>query len=262
VFRQAQTDVEPGEGTRRIESDPVRIGTREGCAAAVVLADGDTIPADIVVSALDPKRTLLELIDSGCFDPELVRAVRNIRSRGVVAEVTFTVEGPPDFATLTVAPSLDYLERAYDHSKYGRASAEPFIEATYGDTALVHAHVQYVPYALREGEWDDSRRRALADAVKAKIDSAVPGFASRVTGSTVLTPVDLEKGCGYPQGQACHAEIALDQVLWMRPVPELARYRTPVRGLYLCGPAMHPGIAGAAGANAASVILADAKKKA
>ena len=259
VFRRALATAE--ERAAPVEAAVSRIELREGSAARVVLDDGREIVADVIVSALDPRRTLLELLDPACLDPDLVRAVRNIRRRGVVAEIRFDVDSPPGFATLTIADSLDYLERAYDHSKYGRVSADPLVVATFDGDRGVHARVQYVPYALREGGWDDGRRKNLADLVTAKIDAVAPGFTTRVIGSEALAPPDLERLHGWPQGQANHAEIALDQVLWMRPVPELARYRTPVRGLYLCGPAMHPGIAGAAGVNAASVILADVKNK-
>ena len=260
VFRRSPDMVEEPAAVARIDGRAVRVDVNDGRVAGVVLDDGTAIAADIVVSALDPKHTLLELLDPGRFDPELVRAVRNVRSRGVAAEVDFVLDSPPDFSTLVIAPTLDYLERAYDHSKYGRVSADPLIDAT-ADGDRFHAHVQYVPYALREGAWDDARKQALAACVQAKIDAAAPGFAQRVVDVSVLTPADLEARYGYPQGQAYHAEIALDQVLWMRPVPALARYRTPLVGLYLCGPAMHPGIAGKAGENAAGVVLGDVKHK-
>ncbi|HEX2826536.1 MAG TPA: NAD(P)/FAD-dependent oxidoreductase [Burkholderiales bacterium] len=247
------------EAPNRIEANAMRIEVADGRARGVVLDDGRTLDADVVVSALDPKRTLLGLVDAACLDPELVRALRNIRSRGVAARLTFTLNAPPDFETLVIAPSLDYIERAHDDSKYGRVSAAPVIEATHDGEHRVHAHVQYVPYALREGTWDGARFEALADAAIAKIDAASRGFADRVVESRVLTPAHLEAQYGWPQGQAYHAEIALDQVLWMRPLPQLARYRTPIGSLYLCGVAMHPGgvLPGAAGAHAASTVLKD-----
>jgi phytoene dehydrogenase-like protein len=230
-----------------------------GGGRGVGLAAGRALHADVVVSALDPKRTLLGLVDPACLDPALVRAIRNVRSRGVAARITFTLSAAPDFETLVIAKSLDYIERAYDDTKYGRVSSRPVIHATHAGEHRVHAHVQYVPYALREGAWDNGRFEALADAVTANIDAAAAGFADLVVEAAVVTPAHLEAQHGWPQGQAYHAEIALDQVLWMRPVAELARYRTPVGGLYLCGVAMHPGgaLPGAAGANAASIVLRD-----
>jgi phytoene dehydrogenase-like protein len=122
--------------------------------------------------------------------------------------------------------------------------------------------MQYAPHALKNAVWDTAQADRLGRAVVSRLDEDVPGFASSVIERHVLTPHDLEHVHGYPQGQRYHAELALDQIMWMRPVPDLARYRAPIRGLYLCGPAMHPGagIAGAAGANAARVLLSDLKK--
>jgi phytoene dehydrogenase-like protein len=249
------------EAPNRIEANAVRVELAAGRTCGVVLDDGRTLAADVVVSALDPKRTLLGLVDPASFDPELVRAIRNVRSRGVAARITLMLNAAPDFETLVTSPSLDYIERAYDESKHGRVSSRPVIEATHDGEHRVLAHVQYVPYALRSGPWDNARFEAIADATIANIDAAAPGFADRVIEAAVVTPAHLEAQHGWPQGQAYHAEIALDQVLWMRPVPELARYRTPVPGLYLCGVAMHPGgaLPGAAGANAASIVLRDSR---
>ncbi|MDB5867110.1 MAG: hypothetical protein JWO70_4916 [Betaproteobacteria bacterium] len=268
VFRQARSNVRDVlsalPGIQRLEHEAARIEVQDGGVRGVVLDGGERLAASLVVCAGDPRRTLLDLCDPGCFDPELLRALRNIRSRGVAAEVTLTLARDPGFTVLALAPTLDHLERAYDDSKYGRASSDPYIEARHEaikeGAHRAHVHVQYVPYALRDGTWDDARRDELAKLVIAKIDQAAPGFAASVLGHSVLTPADLEHRRGYPQGQPYHAQIALDQMLWMRPVPQLARYRTSIEGLYLCGPAMHPGIPGATGANAASVILRDLKK--
>jgi len=123
----------------------------------------------------------------------------------------------------------------------------------------LHVHVQYAPYTLADGEWDDARRAALGDLVVETLSPHLPAVVER----TVLAPPDLEEAYRWPEGQAHHAELALDQVLWMRPVPALARYATPIEGLYLCGPSMHPGggIAGAAGANAARVIRRGSRRQ-
>ena len=239
-----------------------RIDVREGRAAAVVLDGGEEIAASLVVSGLAPARTLLELVDPAWLDPQLVRSIRNIRSRGPSARISLTLDRDPRFTTLVVAPSLDYLERAYDHVKYGRVSTAPYLEArNLGEAGpqrfRVELHVQYVPYRLAEGAWDTARAEKLARDALARLSEVVPGLSASVVGQQVLTPEDLDHIHGYPEGQEYHAELALDQVLWMRPVPALAQYRTPIEGLYLCGPAMHPGggIAGAAGANAAGVVL-------
>jgi phytoene dehydrogenase-like protein len=260
VFRPPRTNVARVlaglPGVERRDARVVRISVRDGRVAGVVLAGGEEIAASLVVSGADPRRALLELVDPAWLDPELVRAVRNIRSRGVVARVTLTLERTPDFATLVLAPSLDHLERAYDDAKYGRVSAQPYLEARSAEAFAdgrhrVHVHVQYAPYRLADGEWDDARRAKLGDAVVEMLAPHLPAVVER----TVLSPRDLEEAHGWPEGQAHHAELALDQLLWMRPIPALARYATPITGLYLCGPAMHPGIPGAAGANAARVIL-------
>jgi phytoene dehydrogenase-like protein len=247
----------PGIEIRR-GAKVARIEARDGRSAGVTLEDGERIEAPLVLCGIDPRRTLLELLGSEQLDPELVRALRNMRSRGVVAQVLLTLDRAPGFSTLAIAPSLDYLERAYDDAKYGGVSHHPYIEARAGDRS-VHAHVQFAPYALAGASWDDTLRAELADRVVRVLDEHAPGLGASVSARNVLAPPDLERQFGWPQGQVHHAEPALDQWLWMRPTPELARYRTPIRGLYLCGPAMHPGawLPGASGYHAAKQALRD-----
>ena len=236
-------------------AEVVRISVREGRATGVVLANGEEIAASVVVSGADPKRTLLELVDPGWLDPALVRAVRAIRARGVVARLTLALDRAPGFSTLVMAPSLDYLERAHDDAKYGRVSRAPWLEAT-SDGTRVDVHVQYAPYDLAEGEWDEARCASLGDLV---VRELAPHLGASVVERRLRSPVDLERDYGWPGGQAHQAEPALDQLLWMRPIPALARYRTPIAGLYLCGTGVHPGggVAGAPGANAARMVLRD-----
>ncbi len=247
---------------RRMNATVRQIDVQSGRVTGVTLADGSGIEASCVVSSAHPRRTLLEWMDAGWLDPELMRGLRNIRARGVVAHVVLTLDRAPGFSTLAIAPSLDYLERAYDDAKYRRVSREPFIEARYEPEAgagrhVVKAHVQYAPFTLDEGKWDDTSTRALAETVTAALAKYVPGLRATIRDTGVVSPSDLEAIEGMPEGQAYHAELALDQLLWMRPLPSLARYRTPINGLYLCGPAMHPGagIAGASGMLAAQTIL-------
>lgn len=278
VFRPPLTNVR-STLSRRSEVEVrtaavARIDVHAGRAGGVTLEDGESIPAAAVVSGLPPSQTLLELVDPGWLDPQLVRALRNVRSRGVVAKLALTLDREPAFTTLVVAPSLDYLERAYDASKYGRISAAPYIEALYTPTLSlprqgggqlekrhrVAVRVQYVPHALKDGVWDTALADTLARNIVARISESVPGFADAVIERRIHTPDDLEHIDGLPQGQEYHAELALDQILWMRPVPQLADYRTPIGGLYLCGPAMHPGIPGATGANAAGAVLREIKR--
>jgi len=236
-------------------AEVARIDVRAGRATGVVLASGEEIAASMIVSGTDPKHTLLELLDPGWLDPGLVRAVRAIRTRGVVARVTLTLDRAPGFSTLVIAPSLDHLERAHDDAKYGRLSRAPWLEAT-SDGKRVEVHLQYAPYQLAEGRWDEARCASLGELVVGEVG---PHLGASIEERRVRSPVDLERDYGWPGGQAHQVELALDQLLWMRPIPALARYRTPIAGLYLCGTAMHPGagIAGAPGANAARAVLRD-----
>jgi len=218
-----------------------KIVMKAGHAVGVALDDGQEIAAPTVISGADPKRTLLEFADPGWLDPELARAIQHIRHRGVAARLLFkgTTSG-----NAILAPSLDYLEQAYDEVKYGRVSERPYLEA-HSTPLGTEVHLQYVPYP--HGARDDlgaTARRLLPGLENAKVVS-------------ILGPADLERERGWPQGQPYHAELALDQALWMRPLPELAHYKTPIPGLWLCGPATHPGggVAGAAGYNCAQAIL-------
>ncbi len=220
------------------------ITVRDGRVGGVKLADGEELNAALVVSGADPKRTLLELADPAWLDPELVRAVRGIRSRGVAARVTLTLERAPGWSTLAIAPSLDYLERAYDEVKYGNVSREPYLEARSAGAAngasRVEVTLQYAPYAPADGVSDDIARARLGRLTLETLSRHVPDLGAAAVESA-LSPRDLEARYGYPEGQAEQVEPALDQLLWMRPLPELARYRTPIEGLYLCGAGMHPG---------------------
>jgi phytoene dehydrogenase-like protein len=248
VFRHARSNIGDAlrSGVRVRLAKLRRIRVRGGCATGVVLDGGEEIAAPLVVSGAGPRRTLLDLLEPGSLDPELARAVRNVRARGVVARIRFEQTG---LKNLVVAPSLDYLERAYDDAKYGRVSKEPYLElASDGEASF-----QFAPYRLCDGAWDDDRRRALGEAAARMLGHFLPQLDVR----QVQAPPDLEQTAGWPRGQAHHADFALDQALWMRPVPELARYRAPIAGLWLCGPGMHPGpgILGGSGYNCARAIL-------
>jgi phytoene dehydrogenase-like protein len=228
-----------------------RIAVRDGQVTGVVLASGEELAAPLVVSGADPRRTLLELVDPGWLDPDFARALGHVRRRGVVARVLFKVAPR---ARVVIAPSLDYLERAYDEVKYGRVSRAPYLEVLSTGNGI-EAHFQYAPYARADGAWDAARRQELGELAHRMLAPHVPGIAAAE--ARVLAPPDLETQDGWPEGQAYHAELALDQALWMRPLPELARYRTPIKGLWLCGPGTHPGggVAGASGRNCAREIL-------
>jgi phytoene dehydrogenase-like protein len=247
------------------EEAVTRIAMHAGRVAGIVLESGETLAADCVVSGLDPRRTLVELADPGLLDPRLVRALGHVRSRGVAASFDFELGSVPESSRFVLAPSLDYIEHAYDDVKYGRASGKPLVEAqvrTETDgRGRVAVHVQYVPH-----DCDEHANDALWASLVAHVREALSPYLSGIADAPLvkaLTPRDLEHACGFPQGQPYHAEIALDQAFWMRPVPELAQYGTPLEGLYLCGPAMHPGgpVIGAAGAHAAAALLRDVKRK-
>lgn len=233
-----------------------RITVKDGRVTGVALANGEEIAAATVVSNADPRRTMLGLLETGWLEPEYALAVKNIKCRGVAASVTLTLNKPADFRTLLVAPSLKYLERAYDDAKYGRVSKDPWLEA-HASEGKVTIHAQYAPYALRDGAWDDARKNAFGDAVTARLTAAAPSLKGTVTRCEVVTPKDLETNYGLTEGHAYHGELTLDQILFMRPVAGWGNYHTPVAGLFLCGAGTHPGgaVAGASGRNAAREIL-------
>ena len=228
-------------------TEVLRIVVRGGAVAGVVLKDGRELAAPVVVSSADPRRSLLELVEPGWLDPELARALRHVRRRGVAARLRLELDRSPGFSALALAPSLDYLERAYDDAKHGRLSSEPYVEARCDERHRVEALVQYAPYGV---DCHNLREKVITLLAEHWGD-AQPRH------DELSAPRELEKFDGWPEGQPHHAELSLDQALWMRPLPELAHYRTPIEGLWLCGPAMHPGagIAGASGLHCAHAIL-------
>jgi len=255
-----------------------RIEVKDGAVRAVVLQGGAELPTAAVVSTADPRHTLLELVGPAALDPEFVEAVTRVRYRGSTAHVHVAVGELPRFAgvnghqdllggVIALAPSLDAIERAYDDAKYGAVSRHPALEMaipTLWDSSLappgthvLSIRVRYAPYRLREGVWTAARRDALGDAVIDAVAQYAPGVRDTVIGREVLTPHDLEERFGFPEGDAGDGELALDQALFMRPIPGWAWYRTPVRGLFLGGSAAHPGpgIVGGPGALAAKQVL-------
>jgi phytoene dehydrogenase-like protein len=269
----------------RSSAEVVRVISQGLRATGVGLADGQEIGADIVVSGVDPKRTLLGLIDPEALGPTLVWRAGNLRMPGIVAKVNLALSGLPRFfgadgrdgearlqGRIVMAPSIDAVERAFDASKYGRISDTPYLEATIPsllDPTLapqgVHVMsvvVQYAPYHLRQGNWS-AEREGLGDLVLKTLEDYAPGMSSLVTSRQVLTPFDLESEFGLTEGHPLHGEPSLDQFFAWRPLLGYARYRLPLEGLYLCGSGAHPGggITGAPGANAAREIIADRKHR-
>jgi len=258
-----------------------RIATKEGAAAGVVLSTGEELPARAVVSNADPKRTLLGLVDPVDLDPDFLRKIQNYRSTGTIAKVHLALSALPAFSAanngasggalagrIHIGPEIDYLERAFDAAKYGDFSAHPYCDVTIPtvtDPSLAPSgkHVmsvvaQFAPSKLKSGDWA-SKREALGDAVVDTIAAYAPNLKSLVAHRQVLTPRDLEETYGLSGGHVFHGESALDQVFTMRPLLGWAQYRTPVRGLYLCGSGTHPGggVTGAPGSNAAREVAKD-----
>jgi phytoene dehydrogenase-like protein len=246
VFRPATVNVAPLRSGLTIRESPVaRIDVSAGAVTGVTLASGETLSATLVVAGADPARVLGELVEPGWLDPDLLRATRHVRSRGVAARVRLELDRAPEWPTLTLAGTADDVERAYDAVKYGRVSDRLIIDAV-ADGPAVDVHVQYLPHTAVD----------TAD-IQARVVKQLQSHLPAIRSSTVESPVDLERIYGWPEGQPHHAELSLDQALWMRPLPELSGYRTPLRGLWLCGPAMHPGagVIGAAGHNCARAML-------
>jgi len=257
----------------RTDAAVARIAVRDDAVAGIVLASGEEISAGAVLSTLDPARTLLDLVDPEWLDPEVLRAIGNIKFRGARTTVLFGVEGDPGLpgdGVLSLTASTAALERAYDAAKYGEVSARPHVTvavptrrwaglAPAGHHVVV-AHAQWTPFRLRDPDgWSAARGERLADTVTSVVDEAAPGFAGRVRHRVVLTPAALAARYALTEGSVAHGELTLDQILFMRPVPGLARYRMPVNGLYLGGAGAHPGpgVVGGPAWLAARALLAD-----
>jgi phytoene dehydrogenase-like protein len=280
AFTRAAEAAARGAGvTIRTGAAVARVAVRDDAVAGVALEDGEEIEARRVLSTADPARTLLEWVDPVWLDPDFLHAARNLRFRGCTAFVLYALDQTPEgpglapealAGVVSLSPSLVALERAADDAKYGRVSQAPHVEITVpslgaselapeGKHVLV-ARVQYAPYKLRdEAVWDGSRRDRLTESVTSAIEKVVPCFGTRVLHRVTWTPVDLEQRFGLTEGAPTHGEIALDQILFMRPLPGWARYATPIHGLYLGGAGAHPGpgVLGGAGWLAARRMLAD-----
>jgi phytoene dehydrogenase-like protein len=256
--------------------------TESGRAVGVALADGTELRAPVVVSALDPRRTFLELCDPRELPLDLVDDVRRMRFRGVSAKVNFALDGLPRFPALpdtddhfggflNIGPTIEYVERAFDAAKYGWYSERPFIDAAVQSVVdpdmappgqhVMSCFVQYAPYELAGSTWE-AEREGLGDAAQAVLESHFPGFGDLVLRREVVTPVDIENRTGLSEGNIFAGEFLAPQMYVFRPSPGWSRYATPIEGYYQCGSGTHPGgcVIGSPGRLAAQRVLRDQRR--
>ena len=267
----------------RTNAEVAEIRVKDGVATAVVLKSGEEIPAKALISNADPKRTLLKLVDPTQLSPDFAQKLQHYRMMGTVAKVNLALSTLPNFTALPnsnraalsgriqISHGIDYLERAFDESKYGDFSKQPYLEVTLPSLTdptlapsgqhVMSIYMQYAPYNLKS-DWE-TQRGPLGDTVVKTLAQYAPNLPELVLSRQVITPKDLEDTYGLTAGQIFHGELALDQFFTMRPLLDWARYRTPLQSLYLCGSGTHPGagLTGGSGANAAREILKDLKNR-
>jgi phytoene dehydrogenase-like protein len=267
----------------RTSAPVAQIDVRDGRARGVVLEDGTEIRARMVLSNADPKRTFLKMIAANHLPEDFLFAIRGIKMQGPCAKVNMVLAEEPRFTGTpaqatplertfyTLVPSLEFAERCYDIAKFGDIPEELWVDCVVSSNAddslappgkhILTCFVQYVPYHLRQGNWDDNRE-LLGDRVVKKIAEYAPNVPNAIETRQVLTPLDLERTYGLTEGNIFHGDLRLEQLFFMRPVPGWAQYRTPIEGLYLCGAGAHPGggVTGAPGRNAAHQVLRDWKR--
>jgi phytoene dehydrogenase-like protein len=264
----------------RTEASVARIVARGGRVTGVAFANGDEIDAPLVLSSADPRVTFEGLCEPGALPAEFLTGVSRYKYRGSSGKVNLALDALPDFSCLpgpgahlrgaiSISPGVEYMERAYDDAKYGDFSRRPYIDMVIPSLTdpsvappgkhVLSCFVQYAPYKLREGTWDDRRREAFGDAVVDTVAQYAPNLKKIILHRQVLTPLDLEREWSLSEGNIFQGELSLEQLFFLRPVPGWARYRTPLKGLYLCGSATHPGggIMGAPGRLAALEVLKD-----
>ncbi len=255
--------------------------TTNGRAVGVALEDGTELRADTVVSALDPRRTFLELVEPRELPSDLVDNITRFKFQGTSAKVNFALDGLPKYPALgdrsdqyrgftNIGPSMEYLERAFDDAKYGWYSQRPYIDCAIQSIVdpdmappgkhVMSCFVQYAPYHLKGGDWDTERQR-FADTVQATLESFFPGFGDLVLHREVVTPLDIERVVGLSEGNIFAGEFFAPQMYFFRPAPGWSQYRTPIDGYYQCGSGTHPGgcVMGAPGKLASQQILKDLK---
>jgi phytoene dehydrogenase-like protein len=276
----------------RVNASVDQILTRDGQAIGVALHDGDEITAPVVLSSVDPRVTFMKMVGRERLPDEFVEDIRRYKFRGSSAKVNLALDGLPDFTckpgtgphlrgAISISPSIDYMERAFDEAKYGRYSRRPYMDIVIPSLTdpsvappgkhVMSCFVQYAPYDLREGPsstWPgappstwDHHREALGDAVIDTIAEHAPNIRSLIRHRQVLTPLDIERDFGLSEGNIFQGELTLEQLFFLRPAPGWADYRTPIRRLYMCGSATHPGggIMGAPGRNAALRVIRETR---
>jgi phytoene dehydrogenase-like protein len=254
-----------------------KIIVKDGAAVGVVLANGDYLTGTVIASSVDPHLTFLKMVGPEHLPDEFVEDVRRYKFRGSSGKVNLALDTLPDFAAMpgagrhlrgaiSVSPAVNYMERAYDEAKYGRYSSRPYIDMVIPSLTdpsvappgkhVMSCFVQYAPYHLKDGNWDD-QREAFGDTVVDTIAEYAPNIKDIILHRQVLTPLDIEREFGLTEGNIFQGELTLEQLFFLRPAPGWAQYRTPIRNLYMCGSATHPGggIMGAPGRNAALKIL-------
>jgi phytoene dehydrogenase-like protein len=244
-------------GELRLSAEVKNVLVEDQRARGVRLTNGEDIAASTVISAADPRHSLLDLVGAPELPPEFVWATQSIKMRGAVAKVHLLTDGNHGLpkGTLVIAPSIRYAERAYDAAKYGEMSNEPYMEITTAGR-VVSLHFQFAPYKLRQGDWEQLRpvlERCAIDSAA----SAFPQLKSSIRETKSLTPLDLEKTYGLTEGDLNHGQLILDQIFFMRPIPGWSNHKTPIDGFYLCGNGIQAGggLSGASGRNAARAVL-------
>jgi phytoene dehydrogenase-like protein len=266
----------------RTKAPIARIIVKDGRAKGVILQNGDEIYADVVSSSVDPRHTFINFMEPGNVPDEFLEEVRRYKFRGSSGKVNLALDALPDFkcmpgpgahlrGAMSISPSVEYMERAYDDAKYGNFSRRPYIDMVIPSLTdpsvappgkhVMSCFVQYAPYKLRPGlNWDD-QKEAFGNNVIDTIAEYAPNIKNIIIGKQVVTPLDLEREFGLSEGNIFQGELSLEQLFFLRPVPGWAQFRTPVKNLYMCGSATHPGggIMGANGRLAALEILKDHK---
>lgn len=280
VTKALASSFQAAGGTIRTGADVAKVLTRGGRAQGAVLADGEEVHGRLVVSNADVKRTFLNLVDEDALPERFVHRVKHFKMRGSSGKLNIALDSLPEFPALPAGSacirgdlhftdSVERMERAYDDWKAGRWSADPFVDMMIPTTLdptmappgkhFVSCFVQYCPPKVEGRDWTDADRDAFAETVVKQISDYSPGFRERILHMEVRTPREIEQEVGLTEGNIFQGELTFDQLLFNRPVPGYAQYRSPVRGLYICGSSTHPGggVMGAPGRNAAAEILRD-----